>query len=108
VSQNKYDSRDLYLQEGQRMSNDEPGGVKPHELDACRERVENKILFVEQQMMNKIENLQEEVKFVREALKELLTRKEWEPYRLVIVTILGGALMAVVGGLMAMLIGGKP
>jgi len=58
--------------------------------------------------MNKIENLQEEVKFVREALKELLTRKEWEPYRLVIVTILGGALMAVVGGLMAMLIGGKP
>ena len=87
---------------------EENNPVKAHELDACRERVEHKILFVEQQMMNKIENLQEEVKFVREALKELLTRKEWEPYRLVIVTILGGALMAVVGGLMAMLIGGKP
>jgi len=79
--------------------------VKLHEMEACRDKVENKMLMLEAQMLHKVESLQEEGKYIREALKELLTRKEWEPYRLVIVTILGGALMAIVGGLMAMLIG---
>jgi len=81
--------------------------VKLHEMEACRDKVENKMLMLEAQMLHKIESLQEESKYIREALKELLTRKEWEPYRLVIVTILGGALMAIVGGLMALLIGSK-
>jgi len=81
--------------------------VKMHEMEACRDQVENKMLLLESQVLNKISNLEREGQFIREALKELLTRKEWEPYRVVIVTLVGGILMAVIGGLMAMLIGGK-
>jgi len=81
--------------------------VKMHEMEACRDKVESKMLLLESQVLNKITNLEREGEFIRVALKELLTRKEWEPYRIVIVSLVGGILMAVLGGLMAMLIGGK-
>jgi len=80
--------------------------IKAHEMEACRDKVENKMLLLEAQMMHKIDGLQSDMKTVKAALNELLTRKEFEPYRLVLIGLIGGVLMAVVGGLMAMLIGG--
>jgi hypothetical protein len=74
-------------------------------MDACRDKVENKMLLLETQMMNKIDQLQRDMVSVKGALNELLTRKEFEPYRLVIMGLIGGVLMAVLAGLMALVIG---
>lgn len=79
--------------------------IKAHEMEACRDKVENKMLLLEAQMLNKIDKLQGDMSTVKAALNELLTRKEFEPYRLVIMGLIGGVLMAVLAGLMALVIG---
>jgi hypothetical protein len=56
-------------------------------------------------MLSKIDQLQRDMGTIKIALNELLTRKEFEPYRLVIMGLIGGVLMAVLAGLMALVIG---
>jgi hypothetical protein len=87
------------------VSNGDEDYVRNHEMSACRDKVENKMLLLETQMMNKIDKLQDDMATVKAALNELLTRKEFEPYRLVIMGLIGGVLMAVLAGLMALVIG---
>ena len=65
----------------------------------------HEIRLLETQMLSKIDQLQRDMGGVKEALNELLTRKEFEPYRLVIMGLIGGVLMAVLAGLMALVIG---
>ena len=65
----------------------------------------HEIRLLETQMLSKIDQLQRDMSSVKTSLNELLTRKEFEPYRLVIMGLIGGVLMAVLAGLMALVIG---
>jgi hypothetical protein len=65
----------------------------------------HEVRLLETQMLSKIDQLQRDMGTIKIALNELLTRKEFEPYRLVIMGLIGGVLMAVLAGLMALVIG---
>ena len=94
MTEDKYDARS-------------ESSVKMHEMEACRDKVETKMLLLEVQVLNKITAIQKDLDTMKLALEELLTRKEFEPYRLVLIGLIGGVLMAVLGGLMTLVIGGK-
>ena len=64
----------------------------------------HELRMMELQIMSKVDQLTIDMANVKTGIHELLTRKEFEPYRLVIMGIIGGVLMAVLAGLMALVI----
>jgi hypothetical protein len=72
--------------------------IKAHEMDACREKVETKLLLLETQVLHKVTALEKVV-------EHLVTRMEFEPYKMVTLGLVGGVLIAALGAVMSKVIG---
>jgi hypothetical protein len=72
--------------------------IKAHEMYACRDKVEAKLLLLETQVLQKVTTLESTV-------EKLVTRMEFEPYKMVTLGLVGGVLIAALGAVMSKVIG---
>ena len=79
--------------------------MQHHELEACQNMVEHKILLVETQIMAKVALLEKEIMRLIGVIETLVTQKEFFPVKVFVYGLASGVLATALGVVMARIAG---